>query len=46
MVDNAISTQGSNLDIGVSRVEVQKLQENYFCKHTLNMLNKNHLQTG
>ena len=47
MVDSAILTQGSNLDIGVYKVRVQKLQEkNDFCKQILNILNKNHLYTG
>ena len=44
MVDNAISTQSTNLDIGISKVEIQGHQEKHdFYRHILNMLNMNNL---
>ena len=45
MVDDAISTQCTHLDIGISKVEMQVIQEkDDFCKHICNMLDKNLLQ--
>ena len=42
MVNNASLTLSTNIDLAVSKVEVQKLQDKYdFCKHN-NMLNKIH----
>ena len=46
MVDNAILTHGTNLDISVSTVSLKLQEKDDFCKYIINVLNKNHLQTG
>ena len=46
MLDNNISTQDTNLDIGISTTEIQEIRKKYFYKYINNMLKQNHLQSG
>ena len=46
MVDNAFSMKGTNHEIGISKVEVQRLQEKGDFVNTYFMCKYHHFQTG